>query len=113
MTAEEITLEFTVPEPLTIARTLEVRCGESRVTVRQVMGTGDDEWTVYEGDSFDIGRNKGLVGKVANAPTAGNAEAVIPWAADLVVRRERRRLAVATLQGLTDDQPHAVEEPDE
>jgi hypothetical protein len=110
VSVEEIRLDVQVPESVTVARIVEVHCGASRVTIRQVMGPSDEEWTVYEGDGFDQGRNKGLVGKIDKAPRGDTAEALLPWASDLVTRRERKRLALAALVHVVDDQPHAVEE---
>jgi hypothetical protein len=110
VSVEEIRLDVEVPEPSTVARTVEVRCGASCVTIRQVMSARDEDWTVYEGDGFDQGRNKGTVGKIEKAPRGDNAEELIPWASDLVTRRERKRLALAALGRQVDDQPHAVEE---
>lgn len=98
MNAESITLSIEVLDPVVTARTVEVRCGRSFVTIRQVMGRTDEEWTVYEGDSFDQGRNKGLQGKVRDAPTYALAEDLIGWATELVTRRERTNLATAALQ---------------
>lgn len=97
MTAESITLDIEVPQTAVTSRTVEVRCGNSFVTIRQVMGRTDEEWTVYEGDSFDQGRNKGLQGKVNEAPTYNNSEDLVPWATELVRRRERKNLATAAL----------------
>lgn len=105
MTAEDITLSVETPQVVITARTLEVRCGDSYVTLRQVMGR-TDEWTVYEQD----GRQMGLVGKVDNAPNAPTSEELLPWAADLVARRERARLARRALSQAVDDRPHPVKE---
>ena len=113
MTAESITLDIEVPEAVVTSRTVEVACGDSFVTIRQVMGRTDADWTVYEGDAFDIGRNKGLVGKIDKAPTAANSEELVPWAADLVTRRERAKRATIALRRQADDQPHPVPTPDE
>lgn len=109
MTVEQICLDVDVPEPVSIARIVEVHCGASKVTIRQVMGTSDQDWTVYEGDGFDQGRNMGLVGKIDKAPNEANPEALIPWASDLVARRERRRLALAALGNVVNDQPRSQE----
>lgn len=104
-TAEDITLTVQTPQVVAVARALEVRCGDSYVTLRQVMSRSDDEWTVYEQD----GRQKGVVGKVDNAPIAATSEELLPWAADLVTRRERARLARRALSQAVDDAPHPVQ----
>jgi hypothetical protein len=105
MTAEDITLSVETPPVVITARTLEVSCGDSYVTIRQVMGRGD-EWTVYESD----GRQMGLVGKVDSAPNAATSEELVPWAADLVTRRERARMARRALAQVVDDKPHPVKD---
>lgn len=114
MTAEDIKLSIQVPDPVIISRTVEVHCGTSCVTLRQVMGPTDQDWTVYEGDGFDQGRNKGLVGKVDKAPRGDSPEGLIPWASDLVTRRERKKLALGAVGRVVDDAPHeAVEHGDQ
>jgi hypothetical protein len=112
MNTETITFSVKVPEAAAVPRVIEVECGDSRVTVRQVMGRTDRDWTVYEGDGFDQGRNKGLVGQVTNAPRAESPDDLIPWAADLVTRRERARLALFALQKVADDKPHPIPDHD-
>lgn len=109
MNAEVVTLKIECPDPVVIARTVEVACGGSYVTLRQIMSRSDDEWTVYEGE----GRDRGLVAKVANAPHAETSEHLLPWAVDLVTRRERKRLADAALRSQIDDRPHPVPDDDD
>jgi len=113
VTTETITFSVDVPEAAAVPRVIEVECGDSRVTLRQVMGRTDRDWTVYEGDGFDQGRNKGLVGQVENAPRAENPDDLISWAADLVTRRERARLATFALRRVADDKPHRVQDHDD
>lgn len=102
MTRQTIVLEVDTPDVVVMARVLEVGCGDSYVTIRQVMGPSDNDWTVYKGR----GREQGLVGKVDNAPYAPNPSELIDWASDLVTRMEHASLARAALGQQLDDKPH-------
>lgn len=87
-----LTVAIEPPEVEDIPRTIEVRCGDSYVTVRQMGGRQSNRWTVCSLDG------QGMNGAIEQAPVASDAAGVLPWAHELVRRKERERLAYAELR---------------
>lgn len=92
MRTEVLTVAIEPPGVETTCRVIEVTCGESYVTVKQLSGRQGDKWTVFSLDGA------GLSGPIPEAPVGADAGAVLPWAQELVRRRERERLAYAELR---------------
>lgn len=92
MTAEEIRLDVESPPMVAIPRVIEVACGESYVTVKQMDGRTGRRWTVYSNDGA------GMSGPVHEAPTGTDAEQVLPWAKERARLLERERLSFAALR---------------
>jgi hypothetical protein len=92
VSTEVLTLSVEPPEVEAIARTIEVRCGDSYVTVKQMDGRLGRKWTVYNMDG------RGMNGPIQEAPVGPDAAEVLPWAHELVRRKERERLAYAELR---------------
>lgn len=92
MTAEHITLDVEPPEVIETPRVIEVRCGNSFVTVKQLDGRMGVKWTVYNLDGA------GMSGPVQESPTCATAGEVLPWARERVQLMERERLSFAALR---------------
>lgn len=92
MSGEVLTVAIEPPEVEAIPRTIEVRCGDSYVTVKQMSGRQSDRWTAYNLDG------QGMNMPIEQAPVAPDAAGVLPWAHELVRRKERERLAYAELR---------------
>lgn len=92
MSGEVITVNIEPPEVVAIARTLEVACGDSYVTIKQLDGRRGIKWTVYSNDG------QGMSMPVQEAPTGPTSEDVLPWASEYVRRKERESLAYADLR---------------
>lgn len=109
MTDERIAFRIRVPEVVVTGRVIEVSCGDSVVALHQVMGANDRDWTVYEVHRYGY---QGLVGKVDHAPITRTSEELIPWAADLVTRRQRALLSEAAVRRMIDSKPRPVQDDD-
>lgn len=89
---EVLTVPIEPPGVETISRVIEVACGDSYATVKQISGRQGDRWTVFSQDG------QGMNGPIPEAPVGDDAGAVLPWAQELVRRKERHRLAYAELR---------------
>lgn len=92
MTAEEIRLAVEPPPVRDIPRVIEVACGESYVTVKQMDGRAGRKWTVYSNDGA------GMSGPVMEAPTGPTPDEVLPWARERARLLERERLSFSALR---------------
>lgn len=87
-----LTVVVEPPEVKVIPRTIEVACGDSYVTIKQMDGRRGRKWTVYSNDGH------GMNGPIQEAPVGAGFDDVLPWANELVRRTERERLAYAELR---------------
>lgn len=92
MSGEVITVNIEPPEVEVIPRSIEVRCGDSYVTVKQISGRQSDRWTVYNLDG------QGMNMPIEPAPVGPEAAEVLPWAHAYVRAKERERLAYNELR---------------
>lgn len=92
MTAEEIRLAVEPPEVQAVPRVVEVACGDSYVTVKQLDGRRGLKWSVYSNDGA------GMNGPIQESPNGATLEAVLPWAHERVRLMERERLSFAALR---------------
>jgi len=106
MSLVNIKLTLQTPEVQEIPRTIEVSCGDSFVTVKQLDGRRGKKWTVYSSDGV------GMSGPVMEAPNGATAEDVLPWARERVRLMERERLCFKALRDqLGDAMPPKGDQP--
>ena len=92
-------INFTVrpPDVLAIPRDIEVVCGETFVSIRQMDGRLGARWTVFNREG------RGIYGPMQEAPTGAETADVLPWARSYVLEVERKRLAHLMLNRILDD----------
>lgn len=97
MTAEVISLSVEPPAVEDVPRVIEVACGDSFVTVKQVDGRSGRRWTVYSNDGA------GMNGPIQAAPLGESPDTVLPWARERARLMERERLSYAALKARLGD----------